>query len=172
MARMRKMYPHADTPVCLELMKVIETQSAETLNEWAYEYAARNYLPVYLKYAETDVMSAFLQQMKEYAEGRLTLKEYKPVIRQCRDAVKGIRNLQEETAARAVCTAVSVPSVPTSAFGFLLYGAMSTAYEKTGLPADDETCLALAEEELVHALQDLKAHAVENEENPVKIKVL
>ncbi len=170
MAKIRKMYPHADTPVCLDLMKLIETQSAETLNRWVYEYTVRNYLPVYLKYAETDAMSAYLERMKEYTEGKLTPKDYKPVIKQCRESVKGIGNPQEEIAARAICTAVSVPSVPASAFGFLLYGAMSTAYENAGLSETDETCLKLAEEELAHALQDLRAHAKENEENPVKVK--
>lgn len=170
MSKIRKMYPHADIPVCTELMRLIETQSAQTLNAWVYKYTEENYLPVYLKYAQTDVMSSYLACMKEYMEGKLTLKEYKAVIKQCRDSVKGIKNPQEEIAARAVCTAVSVPSVPASAFGFLLYGAMSTAYEKAGLSGNDEACLRLAEEELAHALQDLRAHAKENETNPVKVK--
>lgn len=170
MAKIRKMYPHADTPVCLDLMKLIETQSADTLNAWVYEYTVQNYLPVYLKYAQTDIMSIYLKHMKDYTEGKVSLKEYKAVIKQCRESVKGIGNPQEEITARAICTAVSVPSVPASAFGFLLYGAMSTAYENAELSQKDETCLKLAEEELAHALQDLKAHAKENEENPVKVK--
>lgn len=170
MAKYRKMYPYADRPVCLELMKQIESQSAETLNTWVLAYAGGHYLPVYRSHAETDIMTVYLNRMKEYTEGRITLKEYKAVIRQCREAVKGIRDLQEEIAARAVCTAVSVPSVPASAFGFLLYGAMSTAYEKAGLQEADETYLKLAEEELQNALEDLKAHSSENEINPVKVK--
>ena len=46
MAKLTKMLGRADAPVCVELMRLMDTQSTATLAKWAVEYAAQHALPL------------------------------------------------------------------------------------------------------------------------------
>ena len=49
MAKLRKMLGSLDDPSVAALMRLIETQSRETLAKWAADYTETHYLPVYEK---------------------------------------------------------------------------------------------------------------------------
>lgn len=47
MPKPRKMLGKADSPTCLAVMQLIETQSRTTLARWAIAYAEQTCLPLY-----------------------------------------------------------------------------------------------------------------------------
>ena len=47
MPKLRRMLGDIYSPECTALMRLIETQSKETLGKWALGYATENYLPIY-----------------------------------------------------------------------------------------------------------------------------
>ena len=49
MAKLRKMLGDVNSAVCTDIMALIATQSQQTIEKWAVEYAAGNVLPVYEK---------------------------------------------------------------------------------------------------------------------------
>ena len=51
MAKLRKMLGDVDSPECIAMMRLIETQSETTLARWALGYVESRILPVYKKKA-------------------------------------------------------------------------------------------------------------------------
>ena len=49
MAKLRKMLGDVDSPECIAMMRLIETQSETTLARWALGYVESRILPVYKK---------------------------------------------------------------------------------------------------------------------------
>lgn len=171
MAKLRKMLGKIDSEECIALMRLIETQSKETLMKWTVDYAKEEYLPIYRKRCGEDVsLQEAVAACERYIKGEETLKEVKPVLK---EAVQTARDAKEDSivqaAARAVSTACFVIQTPTNALGFLFYGAAAKAYDHAGLEEKMEVYDQLAEEELKHAYDSLKISAVEDEPNPVKI---
>ena len=74
-----------------------------------------------------------------------------------------------QAAARAVVTACSVLQSPTSALGFVFYGAAAAAYSAAGTSAAPAEYDALAAAEFDSLVQSLRQVMVPNEPNPAKI---
>ena len=170
MAKLRKMLGDIRSEECGELMKLIGSQSRETLSRWAVSYAWEFYLPVFR--AEKGEGSA-LEQAADLC--RRSLSEGVSPAR-LSQSLKELRQLAAEpagpaaqAAARAAAAACGVARTPTNALGFLFYGAAAIAYSRAGLEESPETYERLAAEELRHALESLRQAAVPDEPNPVDI---
>ena len=74
-----------------------------------------------------------------------------------------------QAAARAIATACAAIRTPTSALGFVFYGAAAAAYRQAGMDASKEVYDALADAELEALLFALQETAVADEPCPVPL---
>lgn len=175
MAKLRKMLGSLDDPSVAALMRLIETQSRETLAKWAADYTETHYLPVYEKaFPEEDGLRETLAACKKCAAGEIKLTKLKPLVKAARETASSLAKSTGVSpavlaAARAVATACAVMQTPTNALGFTFYGAAAAAYDQAGTEERPEIYDALAEKELAAILASLQDAAVENEPNPVKV---
>lgn len=165
----RKMLGRVDSAECIALMRLIETQSKATIGKWAVGYAKENYLPLYEAIGAEKCFSQAVRACEEYLAGGMKLTDLKTALKAAREGAAKAVDPVAQAAARAVATGCSAVTTPTSALGFLFYGAAATAYATAGLEADEDKYDALAAQELARALESLRAAAVENEPNPAKI---
>ena len=175
MAKLRKMLGSLDDPSVVALMRLIETQSRETLAKWAADYAQTHYLPIYEKaFPEEGGLRETLTACKKCAAGEIRLTELKPLVKAARETASSLAKSTDvspavQAAARAVATACAAMQTPTNALGFTFYGAAAAAYDRAGTEERPEVYDALAEKELVAILASLQSAAIENEQNPVKV---
>lgn len=172
MAKLRKMLGEIDSQECKDLMALIETQSKQTLAGWAINYACENYLEIYEHECPEDGrLKSILDICFEYLEGSRKLNETKPFLKEARQIASGAEGHPvAQAAARAIATACSVVQTPTSALGFLFYGAAAAAYSESGLDQTADVYDRLATAELQKALASLQKAAVPDEQKPAKIK--
>lgn len=168
MAKLRKMLGSVEDLAVTGLMALIETQSKATLARWAAEYAGGRYLPL-LECREAEPPSVAVEAVRACLEGRMPLKEVKPVLAAARKSAQEERDPVRQAAARAVATACGVLTTPTNALGFAFYGAAAIAYHEAGTEADRAVHDRLAQEELERILSSLQAVAVPDEPEPVKV---
>lgn len=172
MAKLRKMLGNIEEPAIIEIMKIIETQNKQTLAGWACSYVKKHYLPIYETACPEDkrLHNAVLA-VEKHLNGSLTLKELNPIVKEAMQAAREIEaDPVAQAAARAVSTACGVIKTPTNALGFAFYGAAASAYSQAGLSETPEVYDTLAAKELTNILESLKAVAVADEPNPVRIK--
>jgi hypothetical protein len=170
MAKLRKMLGDIYSPECTALMRLIETQSKNTLAAWAAAYAREKYLPIYKKAFPDDArLDEALDGCDAYLAGGLKLTELKPLLKRARELASGVKDPAAQAAARAVAVACATVSTPTNSFGFLLYGAAAAAYDEVGFDKTAQEYDAIASRELNAALESLKSVAVSDEPNPAKI---
>lgn len=167
--KLRKMLGSIESPECIGLMRLIETQSKETLAKWAVGYAKENYLPVYAKNGTADCCARAVAACGAFNAGEMKMADIKPLLKEARESAAKETDPVLQAAARAISTACSTVTTPTGALGFLFYGAAVFAYVTAGLEASAEEYDALAHQELGRALESLRAVAVGNEPNPAKI---
>ena len=176
MTALRKMLGDMNGSAATSLMRLIETQSRETLTRWAAAYAEERYLPLLKEEPEIfSQMEQTLSAVEGFLNKEMTLKELKPVLAGARSAAKELADSRTAdpvslAAARAVSTACAAAQTPTNAFGFLLYGAAACAYHSAGLSEAADVYDRLAEEELQRALLSLQAVLVPDEPHPVSIR--
>lgn len=83
MAKLRKMLGDIQSDICKDLMKLIETQSKQTLASWAVDYAVEAYLPVYQKaYPKNPVLSETAAVCRQYLGGEQKLAQIKPYLKE------------------------------------------------------------------------------------------
>jgi hypothetical protein len=170
MAKLKKMYSNLDHPLVMQLMRLIETQSKQTLVNWCCDYALKFMLPVYQKYYPDDKRPfEAVCAAKDWLDGKMKLPEAKKYILTCHESAREAENNPAaQAAARAIGQAASSIHTATHALGIAFYGAMAVAYDKIA----DETQQVydqLAEAELANIEHSLRAVCVENEPNPVKV---
>ena len=172
MAKLRKMLGDIESQECILLMRLIKTQSKETLAAWAVAYAKDNYLPVYEAECPGDRrLHDTIAACEEYLKGDKKLTEIKPSLKEAAELARDTAdNPTAQALARAVSTACAAVSTPTNALGFLFYGAAAIAYSKEGLMQPAEVYDAAASLELNRAYESLKEAAVPDEQHPAKIK--
>ena len=151
MPKLRKMLGDARHPTVLSLMRLMETQSHKTLVRWAVDCVRTRYLPL----TEDARLCAALAAAGGWLKGELSLKAAQAPLREARQA-----------AARAIATACAAIQTPTSALGFVFYGAAAAAYHQAGLNASKEVYDALADAELEALLSALQETAVADEPCP------
>lgn len=170
MKKLRKMLGDIKSQECVDLMRLIETQSQRTLATWAIQYVKDNYLEIYNEYHQDRDFQTILTACDDYLNNQMSLKEVKVYLKEARLIAKDIKNPIEQAAARAIATACATISTPTNALGFLFYGAAVYAYHEVGLEETDVIYNDLATKELQKAFLSLQAISIEHEENPAKIK--
>ena len=170
MGKLRKMLGDIHSEECTELMALIGSQSKQRLGFWAISYAKSAYLPILqIRNSELSQFENAVALCEEYLEGKYSPAQIKSVLRELRQLAAGIQDPISQAAARAVSTACAAIQTPSNAFGFLLYGAAATAYQRAGLEQSQNIYDRLAAEELSHALESLRHAAVPDEPNPVQI---
>lgn len=160
-----------EEPPIQAIMKLMETQSKETIIRWALTYAENYMLPVWNHYFSEDKRPlAALNAAKSWQRGEIKLPEAKKAILSCYSAARDIENNPTAQAiARAIGQAASSIHVARHAIGLFFYGCLGIAYHKYGLDLPFEQIEQYAFEECYVLEQELKTIAVSNELNPVKI---
>ena len=171
MAKLRKMLGDIHQPEIVQLMRMIETQSKETLAKWAVDCAEERYLPIFEgKCAEDARPGAAVQAVKACLSGEIKAAALK---RPLADAMQAAKDAEGEpitqAAARAISTACATIRTPTNALGFGFYGAAANAYDQAGLAETPEVYDALATEELEALIKSLEAVMVPDEKKPARI---
>lgn len=171
MKKLRKMLGDISSQECIDLMHLIETQSQYTLATWAIQYAKDNYLNIYDMYCpKGEDFHCIITNCEYYLAHKLSLKEVKVYLKEARMIAKNINDPIGQAAARALATACATITTPTNALGYLFYGAAVYAYHSVGLEESEDSYNTLATKELQRAYVSLQEVAIENEENPAKIK--
>lgn len=172
MKKYRKMLSNWQAAPIEGLMRLIETQSKETLVNWAVDYAEHYFLPIYEKpYPQDDRPRLALEYARKWLKKEVKLPEAKKAILACHQAAnEALENPSAQAAARAIGQAASSIHSAMHSLGLALYGGLAIAYNQLGMdqPWSEHEAYALNEcEKMLAALQ---AVAIENEPNPVKVK--
>lgn len=183
MAKLRKMLGDVNQPEIVRLMRMIETQSKETLAKWAVDCAEERYLDIY---EEAAFGKIYTQDAGNLDQGRAPYGAI-CTVRDCLIGQKKTADLKEklaaalqaareaegfpaaQAAARAVSTACAVIRTPTNALGFVFYGAAAVAYDKAGTDQSGEVYDALATQEFRELIESLEKVMVPDEKKPAKI---
>ena len=154
------------------LMRLIETQSKETLVNWAVSYADANFLPIYASRHPEDLRPQHaLEYALKWLRKEVKLPEAKTYILACHDAAnEAVEDPAAQAAARAIGQAASSIHSAMHSLGLALYGGVAIAYDQLGMDAPWEEHEAFALIECEKILAALEAVAVQDEPNPVKVK--
>lgn len=171
MAKLRKMLGKLDNPDIIALMRLIETQSQQTLSQWAIEYTAEICLPIFEKQLPEDSRPAdAISNCRRYLNGECKLTQVKPFLKAAGQAARDAEGFPAaQAAARAIGTACSVIQNPPGALGFVFYCAAAVAYDRAGTDQKQDVYDQLAEEEIAAVLHSLQKAAKPDELSPVKI---
>lgn len=166
-AKVRKMLGAADSPYIVSLMRIIETQSKETLTRWCVEYAETNYLPLCPR---DERPKAALDAARGWLAGAVKPAEVKKAVNAVTDLARGLDgDPAAQAAVRAVGQAAGCLYTPTHSLGMAFYGAAAVAYVREGLEKTAEEYDLLAAAECAKLEAALRGIAVENEPKPAKI---
>ncbi|WP_346914828.1 putative immunity protein [Clostridium sp.] len=171
MAKVRKMLGKADSPYIVSLMRLIETQSKNTIVKWCNEYAREYILPIYEKdYPEDSRLKNALNASNEWLEGKMKLTEAKKVIKEVQIVAREVEvNPAAQAAARAIGATTATINTITSSLGLAFYGAAAIAYSSIGVNEKFEVYDEIAERECGNMEEALRKVAIIDEPNPAKI---
>ena len=171
MAKIRKMLGSAESPYIVSLMRLIETQSKETIAIWCINYAEKNILPIYEEYDPQEIrLKNALNAARGYLEGKIKLVDAKKIIKEANAVVKGCaKDPVAEASAKTIVQAAGAIHRSTHSLGMAFYGAAAIAYNGVGLNESPEIYDEIAAEECGKMEQELRNIAIENEKNPAKI---
>lgn len=172
MAKVRKMLGKADSPYILSLMRLIETQSKNTIVKWCNEYAREHILPIYEKdYPEDSRLENALDAINEYLEGNIKLTEAKKIIKEAQIAAREAEgNPAAQAAARAIGATTATINTVTSSLGLAFYGSASIAYSTVGVNETLDVYDEIAARECKNMEDALRKVAITDEPKPAKIK--
>ena len=172
MAKVRKMLGKADSPYIVSLMRLIETQSKNTIVKWCNEYAREYILPIYEKdYPEDSRLKNALNASNEWLEGKMKLTEAKKVIKEVQIAAREVEgNPAAQAAARAIGATTATINTVTSSLGLAFYGSASIAYSTVGVNETLDVYDEIAARECKNMEDALRKVAITDEPNPAKIK--
>ncbi len=171
MPALRKMLSNWNAPYIQALVKLIETQSKPTLANWAINYSEKYILPLWTKYFPDDERPVnALNAAREWLSGSVKLPTVKALILECHKAAHESEGKPvAQAAARSIGQCASAIHSATHCIGLALYGALALAYDSLGTDAPWDIVEQCAAEECGHMLDALRAVAVDNEPNPVRI---
>lgn len=171
MPKCRKMLNDWNAPYIQSLVKLVETQSKETLAHWAAEYAQKVMLPLWLKHFPADLRPRnALSAAKQWLAGEIKLPQAKDAILECHAAARNAEDAPSaQAAARAIGQSASTIHSARHCIGLPMYGAMAVAYDTLGVDASWAELEKCAAKECGRMLRALKAVSVENEQKPAKI---
>lgn len=173
MPKLRKTLGDVNAPSTIALMRLIDTQSKETICKWCMNYAAENILPIFEKRCPGDDRPRkALLAAQNYLYGKVKFPEVKNIIlNECHAAARELDgDPVAQAAARACGQGAAVVHTLSHALGLYFYAAAAVAYDRLGLNAAAEEYDKVAEKLCADYTAALEAVAVDNEPNPAKIK--
>ncbi len=173
MVKLRKMLGSADSPYIVSLMKLMETQSKETVAKWCLDYTEENILPIFEKRCPKDERARqAIDASRDWFLGKKKLPEVKDIIlNKCHQAARELdSDPAAQAAARACGQAAACFHTPTHALGMAFYGAAAIAYDQHGLEESPVLYDRIATIEVSKMEEALRKIAVPDEENPAKFK--
>ena len=172
MPKYRKMLSDIDAPYIQSLMRLIETQSKETLANWCIAYAKTHMLPIYAKRYPGDARCQnALNAAAAWLDGKVKLPYVKNIIlNECHAAAREAAAAPAAQAAARTCgQAAATIHTPTHSLGLALYGALAIAYDRLGADATWEALTEAAAAACADMEAALRAISLPNETNPAKI---
>lgn len=171
MAKVRKMLGKADSPYIVSLMRLIETQSKNTIVKWCNEYAREYILPIYEKdYPKDSRLRNALNASNEWLEGNMKLIDAKKIIKEAQIAAREAEgNPAAQAAARAIGATTATINTLTSSLGLAFYGAAAIAYSSIGVNENVEVYDEIAARECNNMENALRKVAIIDEPDPAKI---
>ena len=171
MPKLRKMLTNVNADYIQQLMRLIETQSKETIARWCISYIKTNLLPLWAQQFPSDTRPAdALSIAQSYLEGKVKLADAKKQIMLCRTAAREAEgNHIAQGAARTIDVAASTIHNPAGSIAIAFYGALTLAYSQCGLDAAWEVLEQTAEAECHKMIASFEKIAIANEPNPAKI---
>jgi hypothetical protein len=172
MKKLRKLFGKPDDKHIIDLMKLIESQSKETIAKWCLDYAENEILPIFKKHCPDDHRPKMaLDASRDWFKGLKKFKEVQKIIlHECHQAARELEdNPVAQAAARTIGQASACFHTPTHSLGLAFYGGAVFAYERVGLNATLEEYENIAREEVLKMTEALQDIAVENEPDKVKI---
>ena len=166
--KLRKMLGRADDQAIIDLMRLIETQSHATLNQWAVKMAGKYALTI-LHAHEVTSLDGLYAQSCAYLRQEQTLKELKDIFQEATKTVRELKDPIVTAAARALLTACKTIQTPTNALGYVFYLAAAVAYQELGEMEKPETYDARAQALFVSLFHELEIIAIPDEKNPVRV---
>ncbi len=172
MPKLRKMLGKADSPYIISLMRLIETQSKETIAKWCLDYTEEFILPIFEKHCPDDKRPHMaIAASRDWFEGRKKLPEVKNIIlNECHAAARDLENNPAaQAAARACGQSAACFHTPTHSLGLAFYGSAAIAYDRVGIAENPEIYEEIAASECAKMEQALREISVDNEPDPAKI---
>ena len=104
MPKYRKMLTDWDAPYIQSIIKLVETQSKETIASWCVDYATAHLLPIYVEVYPDDLRPALaLRAARDWLAGNIKLPQAKAAILDCHAAARDAEgNPTAQAAARAI----------------------------------------------------------------------
>ena len=171
--KLRKMLGDVNAPSAVALRNLIDTQSKDTIRKWCLDYAEAKILPIFEKHSPGDGRPRnAVNAAHEYLDGNAKFPVVKNIIlNECNAAARELdANPTAQAAARAVGQGTAVVHTLTHSLGLFFYAAAAVAYDRIGLDATEDEYAEIAEEVCLDYTEALRAIAVENEQNPAKLK--
>ena len=170
-AELRKTLGKFNSPYIVSLMRLIETQSKQTILEWCVGYCETVILPVYQQAVPGDVRpEEALMAARRWMQDEIKLPEAKKYILAAHAAAREAEgNPAAQAAARAIGQAASAIHAATHSLGMAFYGAAALAYSRLGVAESAAVYNSEAAKVCADMEKALRALAVENEDNPAKI---
>ena len=104
-------------------------------------------------------------------ELRGTKKEQRMLLKEAKELIKDVEETIVPLAiVRAILIACATKDSPTNALGYTFYAVAAIVYHQAGLCENKEIYDQLAKEEFKKVLKSLQLIAIDNENNPVKVK--
>jgi len=172
MPKYRKMLNNWQDPYIMRLLRLIETQSKETITNWCVNYAEKRLLPIYEAEREGDTRPhAAIAVARRWQAGAIKLPQAKKIIQDCQQAAREAEdNPIAQAAAKTIFQCAGTIHTPTHSAGLIFCGALAVAYAELGIDTAWDKLLAAAEAEIGKMESALRDIAVEDEPNPAKIK--
>ncbi|MEN8076574.1 putative immunity protein [Clostridioides difficile] len=171
MKKLRKMLGKADSPYIVSLMRLIDTQSKNTIVKWCNEYARDNILYIYKKdYPEDSRLENALNATEDWLKGSIKVTEAKKIIKEAQIAAKEAEgNPAAQAAARTIAATTTTINTITSCLGLAFYGSAAIAYSSLGTEEKPDIYDKIAAVECEKMEEALRNISIEDEPNPAKI---
>lgn len=171
MPKTRKVLNNWNAPYIQSMMRLIETQSKTTLANWAVDYSEQVLLPLWRKYYPDDFRPQnAISAARLWLSGAVKLPQAKAAILECHAAARESEgNSVAQAAARAIGQSASTIHSARHCIGLAFYGALAIAYDALGIDTEWEQIEKYAAAECGRMEAALRAVAVKDEPNPVKI---
>jgi len=171
MKKHRKMLTDWQAPYIMPILRLIETQSKQTIANWCIDYAKERLLPIYAAAYPDDMRPAgAIYAARSWLAGDIKLPEAKQHIMAAHAAAREAdTHPAAQAAARAIGQCAATIHAPTNSAGLMFYGALAVAYDALGADAPWDALLDAAAAECADMEAALRAVADPNEPNPAKI---